>query len=75
MSHTPDARHLIRNMAALGGVALLGAALAACGSSKSTTSGGGTAGGGTIHIGLAVGKTGYLAAVDTPFGNGVNLAA
>lgn len=48
---------------------LLGAALAGCGSSSTP------AGVETLHIGLAVGKTGYLAAVDTPFGNGVTLAA
>ncbi len=63
---------LHRTFATICGLTLLGAALAGCGGpSSSSTSGDG----GTIHIGLAVGKTGYLAAVDTPFGNGVNLAA
>jgi branched-chain amino acid transport system substrate-binding protein len=57
----------------LGGIVLAGG-LAACGSSDSTGSGGGGKGG-TVKIGLAIGKTGYLAAVDTPFGNGVQLAA
>lgn len=59
-----------RATAALIGVVLLGVILTACGSGGA--SGGG--GGGEVHIGLAVGKTGYLAALDNPFGNGVNLA-
>jgi branched-chain amino acid transport system substrate-binding protein len=59
--------------AVLGGVVLTGS-LAACSSSSSTGSSGGGKGG-TVKIGLAIGKTGYLAAVDTPFGNGVQLAA
>jgi branched-chain amino acid transport system substrate-binding protein len=65
-----------RWIAAVSGVALIGA-LAACGSSSSSggSSAGGGAGGDTVRIGLAIGKTGYLAAVDTPFGNGVNLGA
>jgi branched-chain amino acid transport system substrate-binding protein len=73
MSFVPDTSHVPRRhpvIAALGGVAVLGAALTGCGSSTNSGSGAGT-----VHIGLAVGKTGYLAAVDTPFGNGVTLAA
>jgi branched-chain amino acid transport system substrate-binding protein len=59
----------------LGAVVLAGS-LAACGSSDSKGSGSGSGGkGGTVKIGLAIGKTGYLAAVDNPFGNGVQLAA
>ena len=70
MTETSHNRRLI---AAIGGIVLAGS-LAACGSSDSTGSGGGGKGG-TVKIGLAIGKTGYLAAVDTPFGNGVQLAA
>lgn len=58
-----------RLLATLAGAALAGAALTACGSSSSGSTGG------EVSIGLAVGQTGYLAAVDTPFGNGVKLAA
>jgi branched-chain amino acid transport system substrate-binding protein len=65
MSSTPH-----KPLVVLCGSALLGAALTGC-SSSSTSSGGH----GDIKIGVAVGKTGYLAAVDTPFGNGVKLAA
>src|SRR5690349_19767543 len=73
MSFTPDAaRTTRRQLAALCGFVLLGTALTGCGSSANSTGSGGSE---TIHIGLAVGKTGYLAAVDTPFGNGVTLAA
>jgi branched-chain amino acid transport system substrate-binding protein len=43
--------------------------LAGCGSGHSTTSKGSG-----LSIGMAVGQTGYLAALDTPFGQGVNLA-
>lgn len=72
-----ETSHNRRSIAALSGIAgtiLLAGSLAACGSSGSTGgSSGGT--GGTVKIGLAIGKTGYLAAVDTPFGNGVQLAA
>ncbi len=78
-SHTPHStptRSLRRWMTAPCALALLGAALVGCGSSGTSTGGsGGDDGGDTIHIGLAVGKTGYLAAVDTPFANGVTLAA
>lgn len=59
-----------RLVAALAGATLVGAVLTACGSSSS-----GSTGGDEVHIGLAIGKTGYLAAVDTPFGKGVKLAA
>jgi branched-chain amino acid transport system substrate-binding protein len=49
---------------------------AGCGSSES---GGGSASAGgsdapALSIGMAIGQTGYLAAVDTPFGQGVELA-
>jgi branched-chain amino acid transport system substrate-binding protein len=53
------------------GLVLVGVGLTGCNSSSGSSGGGG----GTIKIGVAVGKTGYLAAVDTPFGNGVKLAA
>lgn len=50
-----------------------------CGSeSSSSSSGGGAKEGGAdadpLTIGMAIGQTGYLAAVDTPFGQGVELA-
>jgi branched-chain amino acid transport system substrate-binding protein len=63
----------LRPHTAIFGFALLGAVLAGCGGPSGSSTG--TDSAGTVHIGLAVGKTGYLAAVDTPFGNGVNLAA
>lgn len=74
MSSTPAAPHIPRTRTIAAALAMIGAAAAAltgCGSSGNSGSGGGD----TVHIGLAVGKTGYLAAVDTPFGNGVTLAA
>jgi len=63
-----------RAAAALTGVVLLGVTLTACGSGGASGGGGGGGGGGEVDIDLAVGKTGYLAALDNPFGDGVNLA-
>jgi branched-chain amino acid transport system substrate-binding protein len=71
MTEVHRTSHNRRWIAASVGIVLAGS-LAACGSSDSGSSG---TGGGTVKIGLAIGKTGYLAAVDTPFGNGVQLAA
>jgi branched-chain amino acid transport system substrate-binding protein len=74
MSYASDParpRPSVRWIAPTLGVILAGT-LAACGGNSS--SGGGGTGGGTVKIGVAIGKTGYLAAVDNPFGNGVNLA-
>lgn len=56
-------------------ICAVGALLAVgCGSDSggSATTGGSDAG--PLKIGMAIGQTGYLAAVDTPFGEGVELA-
>jgi branched-chain amino acid transport system substrate-binding protein len=54
------------------------AAAAGCGSEEPSTGGQSASKGGAdvpaLSIGMAIGQTGYLAAVDTPFGAGVELA-
>jgi branched-chain amino acid transport system substrate-binding protein len=56
-------------------MAAFGLVLAACSPATPAASGGGTSAAAPIEIGVAVGTTGYLAAVDGPTSEGIQLAA
>lgn len=63
-----------RAASTVGTAVLVGAVLAACGSSGGS-SGSASSNKDPIKVGVMVGQTGYLAAVDVPFSQGVKLAA
>ena len=70
-------RSALTRVLAVGTAVAALATATACGSSDDASPGSAAAGGADVpalKIGLAIGQTGYLAAVDTPFGQGVELA-
>lgn len=57
------------------GVAVASVIVSACSSSGGAAGGSGGGGKGSLKVGVAIGLTGYLAGADTPFSEGVKLAA